>query len=312
MTHSYADLGGLVSDVIYRATKHALDNNELEPEYATYGVDGYFDKVVHGAFQPWLSLPDPAGFDVPKADLNTALSRISGGVVSTDPYGKPGDTSFTNPLMSEIEESQSVLEHWIGAAAGNFREAFLLKFPYVRQNQFLLTSILKAGLGAHAAIWEAARHDIVTIAEKTCNAFDAVDQGCCDKGDWTLAFTVLASVGAVAATIASGGAAAGLAIELTGVASAAQVAAAAPPAGLPDEIKGGGERSIQIVAGMVSAIDALQKAVAAQEARLADAMRANATKLTPGLRLFELERPDLLSVPAAQLPGDNGLGEVTF
>ena len=89
-----------------------------------------------------------------------------------------------------------------------FKQKFLDPFPSISTNQFILTSISKAPLEAHQAMWAGTRNDVDKIAHATMDAFD---NKCCDKNTWNVSFTVLSSLGAVGAailTVATEGAAA--------------------------------------------------------------------------------------------------------
>jgi hypothetical protein len=302
---SFEQLMEHASEIKYLATKHALDHNEAEPEYARNGVDGYYEQLVEPLFKPFSQIPDPAGYQPMIDDLSTAMHGLSSGRTNEDPIDK--DPYLANPTLDKMHTASDYLEDWTGQAAMGFKQKFLDPFPSISTNQFILTSIMKAALEAHKAMWASTRNDIDKIAHATMDMFD---NKCCDPNKWNISFTVLASLGAVGAailTVATEGAAAPLALEVIG--AAAQVGATLPPDSLSDPPKGSGESALQITNTMKAAIDQLTKVVQKAESEITDRVQA-ITKLVNGnSNYFVAARPALATIPKGKMTSDSGLGD---
>jgi hypothetical protein len=206
-----------------------------------------------------------------------------------------------------MHTADDYLRDWTGDAAAKFKQKFLDPFPSVSTNQFILTSILKAGLEAHQAMWASTRKDIDSIAEATIAQFENT---CCDKNGWNVSFTVLASLGAVGAailTVATDGVAAPLALQVIG--AAAQVGATLPPDCLSDPPKGGGESALQITNGMKAAVEQLTKLVQKAETEITSHIRAITTLVNQNSSYFVAARPALASTSRGDLTGGKGLGD---
>ncbi|MFL6126063.1 hypothetical protein [Actinophytocola sp.] len=301
---SFDQLMEHASEIQYLATKHALDKNEAEPEYARNGVDGYYAELVAPLFKPFSQVPDPAGYQALIDDLSAAMHDLSSGRTDQDPIDK--DPYLANPALDKIHTAGDNLQDWTGKAAMAFKAKFLDPFPSISTNQFILTAILKAALEAHKAMWESTRTDIDKIAHATMDAFD---NGCCDKNTWNVSFTVLSSIGAVGAailTVATEGAAAPLALTVIG--AAAQVGATLPPDSLSDPPKGGGERALQITNSMKAAIDQLTQVVQKAESEITSHVQAITELVHGNNAYFVSARPALAGMPKGDLTDDSGLG----
>jgi hypothetical protein len=299
---SFDQLMEHASEIEYLATKHALDHNEAEPEYARNGVDGYYAHLVPPLFKPFSQVPSPAGYQGLIDDLSAAMHDLSSGRTDQDPIDK--DPYLANPTLDKIHTASDYLQDWTGKAAMAFKSKFLDPFPSISTNQFILTSILKAALEAHQAMWASTRNDIDKIAHATMDAFD---NKCCDKNTWNVSFTVLASIGAVGAAIVTEGAAAPLALTIIG--AAAQVGATLPPDSLSDPPKGGGETALQITNSMKAAVDKLTQVVQKAESEITSHVRAITELVNGNNAYFVSARPALAGMPQGDLTGDSGLGD---
>jgi hypothetical protein len=302
---SFEQLMEHASEIKYLATKHALDNNEAEPEYARNGVDGYYQQLVEPLFKPYSQIRDPAKFQPMIDDLSSVMHGLSSGRTNEDPIDK--DPYLANPTLDKMHTAGDILDDWTGEAATKFKEKFIDPFPSISTNQFILTSILKAALEAHQAMWTSTRNDIDKIAHATMDAFD---NKCCDKNTWNVSFTVLSSIGAVGAailTVATEGAA--LPLALTVIGSAAQVGATLPPDGLSEPPKGGGESALQITNTMKAAIDQLDKVVQKAETEITNHIKAITKVVNENNPYFVAARPTLATLPKDELDDDAGLGD---
>ncbi|MFI5910906.1 hypothetical protein [Dactylosporangium sp. NPDC051541] len=166
------------------------------------------------AFRPLLGLPDPAKYDPRIERLAGVLSGLSTG----------GGEQRANPGLRDLT---NVLRNWTGEAAERFRGGFLEPWPAFIRNQYTIGVVLRKALEAQREIWELARRDADQIGEQGLKAMRA--SGDCTRTEWTITFTVVASVAAVAAVPMTGG----LALAAGGIAGLAQVAAATGPAEAP-------------------------------------------------------------------------------
>jgi hypothetical protein len=302
---SFEQLMEHASEIKFLATKHALDNNEAEAEYARNGVDGYYQQLVEPLFKPYSQIPDPAKYQPMIDDLSAVMHDLSSGRTNEDPIDK--DPYLANPTLDKMHTASDYLEDWTGQAAMLFKQKFLDPFPSIATNQFIVTSILKAALEAHQAVWVSTRNDIDKIAHATMDAFD---NNCCDTNTWNVSFTVLSSIGAVGAailTVVTDGAAAPLALQVIG--AAAQVGATLPPDSLSDPPKGGGESALQITHTMGAAIDQLTKVVQKAESEITNHIQAITTLVNQSNRYFIAARPALATTPQGEITGRSGLGD---
>ncbi|HEV8558277.1 MAG TPA: hypothetical protein VGR06_18040 [Actinophytocola sp.] len=301
---SFEQLMEHASEIRYLATKHAIEHNELDPEYARNGVDGYYEQLIEPLFKPFSDVPDPAEYQPMINDLDTAMRGISNGLtndtVDKIPY-------LANPTLAKITTAGGYLAEWTGEAARTFKAKFIDPFPSFTTNQFILTLILKAALEAHQAMWASARKDIDGIAHATIDMFD---NKCCDKNTWNVSFTVLSSIGAVGAailTVATDGAAAPLALQVIG--AAAQVGATLPPDSLSEPPKGGGSSALQITNTMKAAIDQLTRVVQKAESEIAKHVEDISNVVHGHTAYFVAARPTLATLAKRDLTGERGLGE---
>jgi hypothetical protein len=302
---SFEQLMEHASQIKFLATKHALDNNEAEAEYARNGVDGYYDQLIEPLFKPYSGVPDPGKYKPMIDDLSAVMHGLSSGRTNEDPIDK--DPYLANPTLDKMHTAGDILDDWTGEAATTFKEKFLDPFPSISTNQFILTSILKAALEAHQAMWQSTRDDIDKIAHATMDAFD---NKCCDKNTWNVSFTVLSSIGAVGAailTVATAGTAAPLALTVIG--AAAQVGATLPPDSLSEPPRGGGETALQITNSMKAAIDQLDKVVEKAESEITNHITAITKLVNDNGPYFVAARPALATLPKDHLDDDDGLGD---
>jgi hypothetical protein len=299
---SFEQLMEHASDIQFKAIKHAMANNETEPEYARNGVDGYYAKIPE-LFKPFFQMPNPKKYEPAIEDLRAVLRGLSNGSNNQDPIDK-NDFYPANPTLAKMTTAGDYLEDWTGKSAMQFKQKFLDPFPAYSRNQFILTAALKSALEAHQALWTSTRNDIDKIAHATMDAF--ANQGCCDKNTWNVSFTVLSSIGAIGAavlTVATAGTT--LPLTLTAIGAAAQVGATVPPDGLPAEVKGGGETALQITNTMKSAMDKLTQEFQKAEQKVAEALTVLGKQVSQESALFAAARPALAD---GRISGPDGMG----
>lgn len=175
---------------------------------------------VLGLFQMFADCPDPDRFTPVIEDLAAAQAELA--VTAGEPDPPTGRFFRAQPDFAKITTAAGFLDDWSGAAARDFKANFLDPFQARVSNQYILASVLTAAVQAEQAIWKAARSDARIIAAKALSALDQV--GAMTQTEWTVMFTVIASIAAVGAAPLSGGAS----IALTAVGAAASVVAAVP------------------------------------------------------------------------------------
>ncbi len=255
---------------------------------------------IPGLYEPFSLMPDPASYQPMIRDLENAMHTLSSGQGNSDPIDGP--IYPANPTLDKLTGTESYIENWTGRAAEDFKRNFIDPFPAVVRNQFLLSAVLKAALEAHQEMWKRARSDIDNIATATISALDHMDD--CGSNDWSLAFTVLGAVVAIAAVPVTDGASL---FALAAVGSAASVASAVAPSG-DEKRRFSGESAGAVIAQMRTAITLLADDIASQEAKIAKAMNDTYRTVTAGRTSFVSNRPLLADANAGNVKGDQGLG----
>ncbi|WP_432991045.1 hypothetical protein [Dactylosporangium sp. CA-233914] len=175
---------------------------------------------VPDAFRPLTGFADPAGFDARIDGVTDVLRGLS--------TGDGSDLAVpANPELARFAGVSVALRAWTGPAAQRFRDGFLEPWPALVRNQYTAGVVLRSALRAQQEIWARARQDADQIAEQGLAAVRAC--GDCTRTEWSVTFTVVASVAAVAAMPATGG----LSLAAGSVAAVAQVMAATGPAEAP-------------------------------------------------------------------------------
>ncbi|WP_035848631.1 hypothetical protein [Cryptosporangium arvum] len=159
---------------------------------------------------------------------------------------------------------------------------------------------MRGAVDAEREIWTRARGDIDRIAHGTLNALDALED--CTKFEWTMTFTVLASVATIAAfplTVT------GLALSITVVGASSQVVAAAA---LDDPPKTEyGARTVNgVLDNMREAITRVTAGIREQETTIADALREAANSIRGHREGFVAPRPALTAATRATIQEELG------
>jgi hypothetical protein len=212
----------------------------------------------------------------------SSLANVLSGLSSGGPDPVTGRMVPSNPELERIAGTAIALARWTGPTAVQFRTTFLQPFPALVRNHFIIAAVLRAALAAQRELWLRARDDVDQIAEKTLNALDAIAD--CTRNEWTITFTVVASVAALALVPLSGGAA----LAVSAVGAGAQVAAAAGP-GEPARTAFSGDDPVEVVERMRDAITLLHKHIREQEERTAAALRSTRQLVGGNRRLFEAD-----------------------
>lgn len=310
MAHA-AEIERLAVEGVLKRKGFVYDNNgnphppmELGQESAQYLVD-YTTKQfadIPAMFAPFAAMPDPADFGGMRDGLLAAMHKLSTGQTPTDPITGLGvEANITLDAMGGVGDA---LRDWHGRAATAFTLGFVEPFPSFTRNQFMLTAILKGAIEAEQEIWKNARANADKIAHDAITALEHMDD--CGKNDWTMAFTVGASVAAVAAMVVTGGTAV---VALTVVGAASQVAAASAPDD-PPRTQFSGETSEAVISQVRSALTQLTTEIVSQEQKIASAMGSCRAYVAGNRASFVAPRPALADATAGTVRDPRtGLGD---
>jgi hypothetical protein len=275
------ELGGRRNSGSYMQTK----GPELEAEFSG----------IPGDFEPFSRMPNPASFDGPIAELSTAMTKLSSGQLSTDPISTNGRIHPANVTLAQLSSTANFVTGWSGKAASDFVTGYVDPFPYVVSNQFTALAALKSSLEAQRAMWAKARENIWDIADQTYNRLEVMTD--CGSNEWTMAFTVVASIAAVAAVPFTGGASL---LVITAIGATAQVVAAVEIKDPPEkDIKG--ETTRPVISSMREAIQKQYETINETEIRIRDSV-SNLNDLIYGQKdLFVSKRPTLADGKASNI-----------
>ncbi|MEV6636526.1 hypothetical protein AB0M54_37875 [Actinoplanes sp. NPDC051470] len=252
---------------------------------------------VAAMFDPFIKTADPAGFDRLSERLATEVAHwLNAG------QGKGGTEMAANPDLGRMDDVKNLVEPWFGAAAVNFRDNFLSKWPGITANQFLLIMILKGAAEAEAGVWRAARASIDDIAHKAQAALDAMLD--CNPKDLAFLLTVAGSIGAVGGFVTTGG----LSLTLT-VLGEVSASAGAIPFGDKKELPFSGKNAMAIVNAVQGAITELIGQVIAAENKILESLNAGLSAVAGSSDLFIAPRPALADATPATIRDETaGLG----
>ena len=290
---------------IYDDDGHPHPPMELGQDGAQYIADHTAKQFadVPAMFAPFASMPDPADFGGMRDGLLAAMHKLSTGQTPTDPITGLGvEANITLDAMGGVGDT---LRDWHGRAATAFTLGFVEPFPSFTRNQFMLTAILKGAIEAEQEIWKNARANADKIAHDAITALEHMDD--CGKNDWTMVFTVGASVAAVAATVMTAGTAV---VALTVVGAASQVAAAAAPDD-PPRTQFSGESSEAVISQVRAALTRLATEIGGQEQKIASAMTSCQAYVAGNRGSFVAPRPALADATAGTIRDPRtGLGDL--
>lgn len=126
---------------------------------------------VNDAFEGWRSLPDPADFDAPIAQLEQVVDEL------TPEHQKDGDYTFVN---AEVSNAMSLLVTWVSPTGDNHADLLFAFDAAYGDGRISATMVNQAqvatGLGWTVAgekkLWEKARSDIMRIGTGAAKALD--------------------------------------------------------------------------------------------------------------------------------------------
>ena len=316
---SFEQLMQHAQDIQAKAIAHSLDQHGVRPEpepgrppvnpmpletEARARIVASFADIP-SLFEPFTMMPEPSSFDGIMADLHEAMIKISPGD-NTDPIN--GALYVASTRLAQIDGSESYMALWTGGAADAFRSEFVVKFPARVINQFIACSVLRGALAAHQAMWATARDDIDKIAHDALNALDNMDH--CGQNEWTMTFTIVASVAAVAAVPISAGtsmAALAAATTVTAVGATSQVVAAhqVDPAKVT---RYQGETAEAVVTQVRRSVSELLGHIQQAEQKIANALDGMRATMSQHRELFVAPRPKLADATRTDVRDGEYLG----
>ncbi|GAA0708581.1 hypothetical protein Drose_13125 [Dactylosporangium roseum] len=249
---------------------------------------------IPGLFQSFADAPDPARFEPAVESLHQAQASLATSAVNTDPL-------TNNPIVvreefAKITTTSDFIDDWSGAAAHEFKANYLDPLPAKIGAQFQLAAILAAAIQAEQAIWQAARSDIRLVLAKGLAALDHVGE--CTQAQWTITFTVVASIAAVAAVPFAGG----LSLRLTAVGAASQVVAAIPIDDAAEE-EYAGDTAFEVVGQVRQGVQDLISRIARAEQVIGGRLGDNVAVVHANWRQFVSDRPALDDATPANVTG---------
>lgn len=266
---------------------------------------------IPGLFAPFTRTPDPEAFNGPIEELKAALNKLSTGQGTTDPISTNGRLYPASRTLEKVSSAADDVYGWSGTSAQEFKTKYLDPFPAVVKNQFTLVAALKAALEAEQAMWKETRKNIWDIADNTYKKLEHMDD--CGKNEWTMTFTVVASICAVAAVPFSAGTSLLVVGAITAVGATAQVVAAADVVKDPPNYGIEGESVRPVINSMREAIKRQIQYVNETETRIQKALSAINDLVYAAQRdtnedkhYFCIRRPALADSSARQIRQDMG------
>ncbi|BCJ44414.1 hypothetical protein GCM10010168_12280 [Actinoplanes ianthinogenes] len=259
---------------------------------------------VPSLFEPFAMTPDPASFDGLLQELSGGMNHLSSGRMPDDPI--TGDTYLVNVLLDRVGATESYLDQWTGDGGDKFRSKFVHDFSSIVTNQFIGCAVLRGALEAQKALWLNARANIDTVAHDTLTALD--NMGHCGQNQWTMTWTIVASVAAVAAVpLSAGTSLLGAAAAVTAVGAAGQVIAA-HQLNPKKETHYHGETAAVVIEqmrrGVAQAIGEIQQG----EQLIAGVLRSLHASIDQHRGMFVSPRPALLDATPSTVFDDKYLG----
>ncbi len=304
---SFEQLMEHADQIARRAWLKANENTDPQTGASSYSPQ-WFDNLrgmcegVPGQFDPFSKMPNPGDYDAAIGMFKRGLEALSNGQENRDPISTNGSVYLANPQLTKLSGAESYIEGWTGKAAMEFKSNFIDPFPAVVRNQFIVVAALKAALEAEQAMWKKAREDVDKIAHDTLTAL--ANMGESGKNEWTMAFTVVASVAAVGATLVAPGVGV---IAITAIGSASQVVAAAAPDD-PPKLQVSGEHPDQVLRAMGDCLRRLQEEIDNTDRKIANAVMSINGSIHAERDAFVSKRPALAGATKESIkdPGQMG------
>lgn len=166
-----------------------------------HSVEAQFDQIrqaVDSVVSRWLDLPDGSNCEAPESRVSSAASRL-GSDASAATVQATGDIATSNDIIKEA---------LVNNIQGDFTAPFLDKY-HTQSNKVArglgdACVLLETNYAASAAMWPAARTDVMTLCEAARSAWEkqAADV---EQANATFTLSVVATVAGVVASVVTAG-----------------------------------------------------------------------------------------------------------
>ncbi|MEX0159110.1 MULTISPECIES: hypothetical protein [unclassified Microbacterium] len=248
-----------------------------------HSVAPAFDEIraaIDSRVSKWLDLPDGGdACDAPASATSAAAAILgtSGAGASVQNTGAIGTAN------------DSVHEMMANKIEGSFKPAFIdkyyIQFKSVTHGLGDACVILQLNYSAQAAMWPAARQDVVSICDSARAAWDQ-KAGNAAAANGTLVLTVVGAVaGVVSAVVTAGTGTVAAAAVLAGIAGAVSSGVQ----GIARDVVISGNTYLDILESLDEALTKLDEALEAQENKLNDAMTEAASIIRSDNATYNLD-----------------------
>lgn len=253
---------------------------------------------VDKIYDDFVGIPSPDDFKLRIDNLATAMGKFATTGYTKDPVGGSDLVGTANTNLADVTTSGGYLEDWTGDAADTYNKNYAAKFVPVTSNLFTLTSVIRNGVEAEAAIWATVRDDLDKLSNDALKKMDE----CLDKSpsDWNMLLTVAAAVVSIAAVPITGGGSAELAIAAVGAGiSLTSAGISAAGDGKPEDISGDLETGSpdKIVASLGTALNKVRSYIVDHELTVTNQMNSAGNTVILNRDAFCLPRPALADAP---------------
>lgn len=240
------------------------------PDGFHFGRDVYLKwrRLIRGAFEDWLDLPDPAGFDSQIDRVERAAFLLSSNT-SVDGRGRIGGA---NPELRGLETLRLELAPFSGVTMDTFSAAYANPLPGVVRGQFEVAAFLVLMATAEQQVWERARADVADIADKVLEAMRAAKFQAGGGFGWKSLLTVGWAIGAAVALFATGGTAAPV---IAGATTGLEILSVFVPEHESDpkpEVEFGGSDPDEVYAKIEPGLAELNRWIRDQERKIGEAL----------------------------------------
>lgn len=239
-----------------------------------YGGWDYPDVCFETEFGYYDDAPKEGDFGGLRSNITSAMKDLC--------YSGQGAVAGASGMMpqkgySKIETIGDDFVQWDGRARDSFDDNVKDQVRVVPESLFVAASALIGALDAEAELWDKARDDVKTLANKALSTCDHAD----DKGSGGASFglTVLAAVGTIALSVATAGAGTAVAVAVASTAiGAASVAASGVTVDWGDT-----EDPADIINAVNKGLGKINKAIGEREAIITKGLSQLATAVNSDL-----------------------------
>ncbi len=249
--------------------------------------------VVPRAFEPWLELPDPAGFEG-KLEVTraVAVALAAGGTTAGGGGAEIRVSTGNTDLAADLTYVVTELAQFNGATIDAFSLNYAARLAPVLSGQHVMACVVGTVLAGEQEIWTNCRDDVTRIADDVLTAMRASGER--GAADVKTVVNVVASIAAAATIFVSGGTAAPIAGAIS---TTIGIISRFIPEGTPEEeLAFGADSPDGVFAKLEAALHDLGVWVTEQEQALRDAAAHAHGELVSHLEAYDIAPPaDLLA-----------------